>query len=74
MALIPKQCARLKRDIFARKYANMHTRVVDEISLSRNFAKYFFRISRNNFFISRNFAKFHIAKYCEISRNIAKFF
>jgi hypothetical protein len=32
-----------------------YCRVVDEISLSRNFAKYLFRISRNNFFISRNF-------------------
>jgi hypothetical protein len=27
------------------------TRVVDEISLSRNFAEYLFRISRNNFFV-----------------------
>jgi hypothetical protein len=50
-----------------------YCRVVDEISLSRNFAKYLFRISRNNFFISRNFAKFRIAKYYDISRNFAKY-
>jgi hypothetical protein len=42
-------------------------RVVDEISLSRNFAKYLFRISRNNFFLFREIS------YREIVRNFAKF-
>jgi hypothetical protein len=44
------------------------TRVVKEISLSRNVAKYLFRISRNNFFY---FAKFHEISYREILRNFA---
>jgi hypothetical protein len=37
--------------------------------LSRNFAKYFFRISRNNFCC---FTKFRERNYNEISRNFAK--
>jgi hypothetical protein len=44
--------------------------MADEISLSRNFAKYLFRISQNNFFY---FAKFRIVKYYEIWQNIAKY-
>jgi hypothetical protein len=47
------------------------TRVADEISLSRNFAKYFFRISRNKIFILRNFASRNSTKFRETSR---KFF
>jgi hypothetical protein len=46
------------------------SRVVDEISLSQIFAKYLFRISRNNFFY---FAKFCIAKYYKILQNFAKY-
>jgi hypothetical protein len=41
----------------------LQSRVVDEISLSRNFAKYLFRILQNNFFY---FMKFRIAKYYKI--------
>jgi hypothetical protein len=57
-----RQCEALTRAPFLRDRA----RVVDEILLSRNFAKYLFRISLNNYFY---FAKFRIAKYYEISRN-----
>jgi hypothetical protein len=47
-------------------------RVVDEISLSRNFAKYLFRISRNNF-ISRNFVSRNMTKFREIFVTKLKF-
>jgi hypothetical protein len=46
-------------------WIRIQTRVVDEISRSRNFAKYLFRISRNNFFL--------FAKFREILRNFAKY-
>jgi hypothetical protein len=42
--------------------------VVDEISLSRNFAKYLFRIPRNNLFISRNFVWQNL-----VSQKVTKF-
>jgi hypothetical protein len=46
--------------------------------ISPNLAKYLFCISRNNFFISRNFATFCIVKFCKISyseilQNFAKY-
>jgi hypothetical protein len=42
-------------------------RVVDEISMSRNFAKYLFRISRNIYFVFREIIFFIV------SQNITKF-
>jgi hypothetical protein len=49
-----------------RRSFSVRSRVVDEISLSRNFAKYLFRISRNNFL-------FREISYREILRNFAKY-
>jgi hypothetical protein len=59
-----KQCSALMQHVL------LYISVVDEISLSRNFAKYLFRISRNNFLY---FAKFREISYREILRNFAKY-
>jgi hypothetical protein len=48
--------------------------VVDEIFNSRNFAKYLFRISRNNLFISRNFVSRKVTTFREMSLSTTDLF